>query len=141
MKRTFVDSNIFIYALGDLHPRREQCRRIVDRLARGELKGEISIEVVQEVVHVRRRRRGALGDATRKAREILSWKLPLHSVERADLDLALGLIDDYPALSTRDALHAATALNRGIDLILSADGSFNRVEGLERTDPGDSGLR
>ena len=42
------------------------------------------------------------------------------------------------ALQMRDAIHAATALNRGIDLILSPDTGFDDVEGLERLDPMDA---
>lgn len=36
-----------------------------------------------------------------------------------------------------DAASAATALNRGIDKILSADRDFDGIPGLERIDPSD----
>jgi len=38
-------------------------------------------------------------------------------------------------LSARDALHAATALNRGVPTIVSPDEAFDDVPQLERIDP------
>lgn len=137
MTRGFVDSNVFIYALGGDHPHREACRRLVTDLARGELAGEISTEVVQEVVHVRRRRAGSSGDAVRRGREILAWGLPIHDFTRADLELALMLAADQPRLPLRDAAHVATAQNRGIGVIVSTDRDFDSIDSIERVDPAD----
>lgn len=38
----------------------------------------------------------------------------------------------------RDAVHAATALTRGIPMVLSPDVGFDHVPGLERVDPTDA---
>ncbi|MGI8944667.1 MAG: type II toxin-antitoxin system VapC family toxin [Thermoleophilaceae bacterium] len=135
MRRVFVDSNIFIYALGEEHRYRDPCRALVALLAGGEVAGETSTEVVQEVVHVRRRRTGDGADAVRRGREILAWGLPLHDFTRADLELSLELLSAHTELPARDAVHAATARNRGIDLILSADGDFDALDLVERIDP------
>lgn len=132
MRRIFVDANVFLYAIGEAHPLRDPCRRHISGIAGGEVGGETSFEVLQEVAHFRRRRRG---DGTERVREILAWKLPIHSTEKPDLELAFELLDAHPQLAARDALHAATALNRGLDLILSADRHFDVVPGLERIDP------
>lgn len=135
MKRVLVDANVFIYALGESDPRRAPCRALVGRLAHREIRGEISTELVQEVVHVRRRRRGGAPDAVRRGREILAWGLPVHEFSGADLALSLELLTSHPDLPTRDAVHAATARNRGIELILSADRDFDSLDFLERIDP------
>jgi predicted nucleic acid-binding protein len=43
-----------------------------------------------------------------------------------------------PGLDVADAVSAATALNRGIGAILSADRDFDAVPELERIDPADA---
>ena len=59
----------------------------------------------------------------------------LHPLELEDLRLGLELFEESTRLELRDALHAATALNRGIGLIVSTDRAFDGVAGLERVDP------
>lgn len=138
MSRALIDANVFLYALGTEHSYREPCREIVKHLASGELAGELSVEILQEVVHVRRRR----GDpgASERAREIIAWGVPVHDLELDDLDAGLALMDEHPELHTRDAVHAGTARTRGIELIVSTDADFDPLPGLERIDPGDPHL-
>jgi uncharacterized protein len=135
LTRALVDANVFLYALGGEHPYRKACRKVVAALRARELRGEITVEIVQEVVHVRRRR--GTDDAAERGRDMLSWRLPLHSFEPPDLDRALKLLRGHPALSARDAVHAATALNRRIEAIISTDTHFDAVAGLTRVDPAD----
>lgn len=137
MTRVLVDANIFIYALGAEHAYREPCRDVVSALARGELRGETSVEILQEVVHVRRRRKGG-PDAAARAREILAWDLPVHEFDVDDFERALDLIERDGSLPVRDAVHAAMALNREIDAVLSTDRDFDRIDGVARVDPTDA---
>ncbi len=137
MRRVLVDANVFIYALGAEHRYRDRCREIVSALARGEVAGETSVEILQELVHVRRRRSG-VADASARAREILAWDLPLHDFDGDDFERALSLMEAHESLPARDAVHAATALNRGIETILSTDADFDRVDDLTRIDPADA---
>lgn len=51
--------------------------------------------------------------------------------------LALDLLVDHGRLRTADAVTAATALNRGIPAVLSADRDFDGIAGVERVDPAD----
>ena len=135
MTRALLDANVFLYALGAEHPYREPCRGLLVRLARGEIDGEISVEILQEVVHVLRRR--SRPAATDRARTIISSGITLHGFDPADLTVALTLLDQHPGLAARDAVHAATALNRDLKLIVSTDRAFDRIPGLERIDPAD----
>lgn len=109
----------------------------MERASRGELAGEASVELVQEFAHVRMRRHadreGALA-LTRSVAELCD----LHDFERRDLPLVLTLLRQHERLHVRDAVHAATALNHGIELILSPDRAFDALAGLERVDPADS---
>lgn len=138
MTRVLVDANVFIYALGADHPYREACRDVVAALARREIQAETSVEILQEVAHVRRRRKGAR-DATARAREILAWDLPVHEFDVDDFERALGLIERDDSLPVRDAVHAAMALNREIEAVLSTDRDFDRIDGVARIDPADAG--
>lgn len=74
-------------------------------------------------------------DATARAREIIELCREVHAVDRSDLSRALELLDRHDALTTRDAMHAAVALNRGIDAIVTADRHFDAIPAVERIDP------
>lgn len=135
--RFFFDTAVFLYAVGADHPYRDPCRRLVSLAADGHLRGEASVELIQEFVHVRWRRRGHRQQAVREASDIAAL-CTLHDLMAADLRLALGLFGAAESLVMRDAIHAATALNRGVGLIVSPDGHFDEVSGLTRIDPADA---
>lgn len=137
MSRAFLDSNVFLYASGDAHAYREPCRTIIDGLRRGEFRGECSTEVAQEAAHVRFRRTGDRRSA-RALGELIATACELHGFEPRDLSFALELFAGHERLSLRDAAHAATALNRGIELIVSADSDFDVLTDLTRLDPLDA---
>lgn len=50
MTRFFVDSNVFLYALGAEHRYREPCRRLIELADAGHLRPEASVELVQEIL-------------------------------------------------------------------------------------------
>lgn len=133
-ERFLYDTAVFLYASGSDHPYREPCRDIVRLAAEGSLVGDASVELVQEVVHVRARRTGRRQDAARAGRHVMPL-CRLHPVEPSDLVVALRLLQTCPGLHIRDAIHAATAVNRDIALILSPDRAFDDVPGIERVDP------
>ena len=51
------------------------------------------------------------------------------------LDRARSLLERYPALTARDAVHAAVVQLHGIRAICSYDRDFDQVEGVERIEP------
>ena len=136
MRRFLYDTSIFVYALGVEHPYREPCREIVRRAGTGDLQGEASADLLQELTHQRARRTGERASAVEAAKSVakLAW---WHPVEPDDVHRGLSLFSAHPDLSARDAVFAALALNRGIDAILSTDRAFDAVLGLERIDPAD----
>ena len=138
MTRFLYDTAVFVYAVGSDHPYRDACRQIVDRARTGELSGEASVEMVQEFAHVRLRRGGTRADALELAGAVAQL-CRLHPFEASDLPLMFTLLARHENLNARDALFAATALNRGLALILSPDRHFDDVHGLERVDPLDDG--
>ena len=136
MRRFLYDTSIFVYALGGEHPYREPCREIVLRAAGGDLQGEASADLLQELTHQRARRTGDRLGAARAARSVatLAW---WHPVEPNDVQRGIDLFETHGELNARDAVFAALAINRGIDAILATDRAFDEIDGLERIDPAD----
>jgi predicted nucleic acid-binding protein len=137
MMRFLYDTSVFVYARGAEHEYREPCRTIVGLAAQGVLAGEASVELIQEYAHLLRRRGVSGSDVREQARDVAALCL-LHHFTEEDLRLALNLVATHPALRMRDAVHAATALRRGISVIMSADRDFDGIPGLERLDPHDA---
>lgn len=136
MRRFLYDTSIFAYALGADHPYQGPCREIVRRAASGELQGEASSDLLQELIHQRTRRTGDRPGAAKAVRNVakLVW---WHPVEPNDVQRGIDLFETHPGLGARDAVFAALALNRGIDAVLATDRAFEEVSGLERIDPTD----
>ncbi len=136
MSRVYVDTNVFLYAIGAEHRYREPCRTLILALGDGSLSGETSAETIQEIVH-HRRRRGDL-QATERGRRAAELCTTVHAFDRGLALRSLELIDRHPDLPTRHAVHAATALATELQFVLSADRDLDTVGGLERIDPADS---
>jgi predicted nucleic acid-binding protein len=137
VRRFLYDTAVFVYALGREHRYREPCRAILRDAQRGGLAGEASVELVHEFAYVRFRQLANRPDAARWARTI-ARACRLHAVEPMDTERALDLWGEHEQLDVRDAIFAATALNREIDAILSPDRDFDAIPGLERIDPADA---
>lgn len=131
MPTVFLDTNVFLYAIGAQHPLKAASRRVLERIGDGELDAVTSTEVVQEILHVLLRR-GLRETGLQLARHTIELLGGLLPVTQADLSIACDLIDRYPALPVRDAIHAATMLGNGVSAILSADGHFDVVQGIRR---------
>jgi predicted nucleic acid-binding protein len=132
-----LDSAVFIYAVGGEHRYRQPCRRLLSALEVDAFGGEASALAVEETLHQRTRRTGDRTSAVRIARNI-TILCPVHDLTTADLLLGLELFAGTARLDARDALHAATAVNRGIPRIVSPDNAFDDVRGLARIDPIDA---
>ncbi|HSH62137.1 MAG TPA: type II toxin-antitoxin system VapC family toxin [Acidimicrobiales bacterium] len=52
-----LDTSVLVYAIGVAHPLRDPCRRLIDSLRTGRLEATTTVQVIQELVHVRARRR------------------------------------------------------------------------------------
>ena len=140
MMRFLYDTSVFVYARGGEHEYREPCRAIIRLAAQGALAGEASVELIQEYAHILRKRGVSGTDVREQARDVAALCL-LHDCTEEDLRLALNLMANHPALRVRDAVHAGTALRRGISVILSPDRDFDGIPGLERLDPHDAARR
>lgn len=130
----FLDTNIFLYAVGAPHPRRSVCADLLRRVGGGSVPAITNTEVVQEILHVYSRR-GDRGKGLMVARDIASLFLGLLPVTRKDAFRACDLLQRYPAVGPRDAIHAATMLSNGIEKIASLDPDFDVIREIERVPP------
>lgn len=130
----FLDSNVFLYALGRDHPLREPCRGVLERVRVGTLEANTSAEVLQEVLYVLARR-GDAGVAARVVRDLAEAFPDAIAVTRTEVVEACAVLDEHPRLASRDAVHVATLRLHGLSEIVSADRHFDTVEGLRRVAP------
>ncbi|HKH46717.1 MAG TPA: type II toxin-antitoxin system VapC family toxin [Thermoanaerobaculia bacterium] len=131
MTAVFLDANVFFYAAGAEHPLREPAQQVIQKVAAGELVATTSTEILQEILFVMQRR-GQADLGLQLVRNTVSLFPDLLSVTRNDMLIACDLLERYPRIRTRDAVHAATMLNNGLDSIVSADGHFDEIEGIRR---------
>ncbi|MCY3913623.1 MAG: type II toxin-antitoxin system VapC family toxin [Chloroflexi bacterium] len=116
----FVDTSVFMYAVGKPHPLQSPAQQFFDEALRNRKPLFTSAEVVQELMHVylRIKRPHTLDSALelmeRSGVEV--WPL-----EEADVILARQLHDRQPTLSARDLCHLASCRRRGVREIMTFD--------------------
>lgn len=127
----FVDSNIFMYASGVESAFKVPSLRFLHRVAAGTEEACTSVEVLQEILHRYRHI-----DRWEQGKEVftLAKKIVprvLH-IDMAVIEEASDLMDRYPAIYARDAVHASVCLINGIQEIVSFDTDFDMIEGIKR---------
>lgn len=128
-----LDTTILAYAVGEAHPLRAPCRRLLAAHGDGRIEVTTTLEVIQEFAHIRARRRTRT-DAVGLARQYLKAFAVL-VVTSDDLDRGLALFEQHPTLGAFDAVLAAVALDRGAEAFVSADRAFASVPNLRWIDP------
>lgn len=132
-----LDTTILVYALGDEHPLRLPCRALVDAVGAGDLLATTTVEVIQELLHVRARRRSR-HEAVASAKAFADLLTPLLGPDEHDLRRGLDLFDAVDGLGAFDAVLAAAAQRTDtITGLASADRAFAAVRGLTHHDPAD----
>jgi uncharacterized protein len=131
----FLDANLIMYALGGLHPLRDPSKKILEKIKLGILQVFTNTEVLQEILYrYFSIRKNTFGEMAYIA--VVNLCQAVLPVTLQDTDRALDLLKQYPQITSRDAIHAATMLNNGIKEILSANSHFDLIPGIRRIDPG-----
>jgi hypothetical protein len=133
----FLDTNVFLYAVGGDSPHRDPCRALLAAVGDGSVDGVTSTEVLQEILHVRSRRAG-LSDATGAVRTVADMVAEVLPVTRQDVLTACKSLDAHPRLAVRDALHVAVMKGAGIRVLVSVDMDFDVVKEIKRVHPKDA---
>ena len=100
----YVDSNVFIYAVGRAHPLKAEAQNFfIDSSNRGK-RLATSAEVLQELLHVYLpvERMATLDAAMALATQGVDQVIPIDS---AAVLHARSLVDNFPGLTARDLLH------------------------------------
>jgi predicted nucleic acid-binding protein len=118
-----LDTTVLVYAKGAEHPLRAPCRELVEGIAEGAVQATTSVEVIQEFVHVRARRRGRQ-DAAATGSDYAELLSPLLDVTREDLRRGLQLFERSDRLGAFDTVLAAAAMARNASALVSADVAF-----------------
>lgn len=127
-----VDANVLMYSVGAEHPNKAPAVQVLRRAAAGELDATIDAEVLQEIIH-RYRALNRWQDG-RKVFEIARNLFPqVLAITGEVMDHAKRLADEHPAISSRDAVHAAVVAVYKLDGICSFDSDFDRIRGCKRT--------
>lgn len=132
-----IDTNVFMYVAGADHPHRVPSRALLDRVVRGQVEAAVDTEVLQEILH-RYRAIGRWEDG-RRVFDLVRTIIPdVIELGAGTLDCARALMDRYPTLLARDAVHAAAAIDVGADGLCTWDTDFDVVLEIRSLRPGDA---
>jgi predicted nucleic acid-binding protein len=115
----FVDTNVFMYAVGRPHPHRDDARAFIESSLAREVSLVTSAEVLQEMLHtyIPAKRFEVL-----KAAWTLAWSVAtLWGVEPEDVELAYSLRARHPDISARDLLHLACCRRHNVEDLMTFD--------------------
>ena len=130
----FVDTNVFMYAVGKPHPLQSSAQQFFDESRRNRKALSTSAEVIQELIHVylRMKRPHTLDSALELMDKAGVEVWPL---EEADVILARQLHSAHPTLAARDLCHLASCRRRGVREIMTFDETLRAATPR----PGDTG--
>ena len=116
----FVDTNVFMYAVGRSHPLRTTAREFFVVASRDRISLCTSAEVLQELAHaylpVGRLSSFDSALSLASSAEVEVWPL-----EEADVLLARSLREQHPTLQARDLCHLASCRRRRVSEIMTFD--------------------
>jgi predicted nucleic acid-binding protein len=130
MPVSFFDTNVLVYlASGDA----KKADRAEAAIAKG---GSISVQVLNELANVARRKMQMSWDETHALLNMLRDMLTVHPLTVETHETGLGIAERY-RLSTYDAMIAASALHAGCDTLWSEDMQHGLAlkEGLRIVNP------
>ena len=130
----FIDTNVIMYSLGGPHPLRDPCKRILEKIRNRKILVATNTEVLQEVLY----RYFSIGKSTlgeMAYQSMVQICVTIFPVTLQETDKALEILKAARAITSRDAIHAATMVNNGIKEILSTDPHFDVLPEIKRIDP------
>lgn len=126
-----IDSNVPMYIVGASHPNKVAALRVLEKTIMDRQRLVTDAEVFQEILHryISINRREVIQPAFDALLALVDSVL---SVDREAMLEAKQIVQGYPKLSARDALHLAIMRRHGIDRILSFDTGFDGFPGITR---------
>jgi predicted nucleic acid-binding protein len=129
-----IDANVFMYAAGSDHPNKSLSRQLLVRVASGEVEAAVDAEVLQEILH--RYRSIGRWDDGRTVYDLVRTIVPLViPITDLILDRCRHLMDKYPEIMARDALHAAAVLETKANGFYTFDSDFEIINEVQIIQP------
>ncbi len=125
----YVETSVLACAVGMRHPSRDDCVRLVEAVAQGSLEAAISSEVVEELLFVLYKR-NMIDAALQLSGHLQSLFSDLVPVTHKELSAACGILERHPELSSRDAVHAACAIEYQMTGIVTLDERFEALDSV-----------
>ena len=122
----FVDTNVFMYAVGRPHVLQASAQDFFIEANRNGTPLCTSAEVMQELAHVYLPT-GRLQTFDATLELLASASVEVWPLEEADVALARQLHEQHPALQARDLCHLASCRRRGVREIKTFDETFATV--------------
>jgi len=129
----YFDSNIFFYAKIRDKKYGDACARILHYLVEGKLSGATSTLALLETSNALRKY-GRSSEVPDVVGAIYSLGLTVHELLNLDVRLATGILAETK-VNPYDCAHAAIMKRTGLRNIVFADGHFDDISGITRTDP------
>lgn len=122
----FVDTNVFMYAVGRPHPLQAPARKFFTEANRRSTPLGTSAEVLQELAHAYLHV-GRLQTLDAAIALMVKAGVEVWPLEEADVTLARQLHEKYPTLGARDLCHLASCRRRGVREIMTFDQTLGTV--------------
>ncbi|MDO8519986.1 MAG: type II toxin-antitoxin system VapC family toxin [Deltaproteobacteria bacterium] len=133
MALSFIDTNIFMYSVGQAHPFKEPSEAVIRGILNGEIEGVINAEVLQEVLY----RYSSIGKSKigyNLFDTMVNTFSQIWVIEKEDAVEARKMMEKL-GIKTRDAIHAATMKRNGVTSIYSFDSDFDDIAWIKRIIP------
>ncbi len=124
----FVDTNVFMYAVGRPHALQPPAQRFFVEANRDGTSLCTSAEVMQELAHVYLPA-GRMETFDAILELVASAAVEVWPLEEADVVLARSLHERHPTLQARDLCHLASCRRRGVREIKTFDQEFAAISG------------
>ena len=125
---TFVDTNVFMYAVGKPHPLQSPAQEFFVESNANRTPLVTSAEVLQELAHAYMPA-GRLQTLDAALSLVVRSRVEVWPLEQEDVDLGRLLHGQYPMLQARDLCHLASCRRRGVTNIKTFDRAFRAIVG------------
>lgn len=135
MSRRFLDTNIFVrYFTRDDEEKANRAKLLLERIERGEEKGETSPIVIFETVYTLER---YYRIAKSRIREVLSPIIRLRGLRLPQKRLCIKALHLFAAknIAFADAYNAVYLQSLGLSEIYTFDTDFDKLAGIRRVEP------
>lgn len=122
----FVDTNVFMYAVGKEHSLQAQATEFFRTSVLNRDQLCTSAEVMQELLHVYLTE-NRLSTFEAAVRLIADLEIEVWPLEEEDVNLAGHMHERFPMLQARDLCHWASCQRRGIGDVKTFDSVFNSI--------------